>query len=146
MITVGLWAVFVGGRAVWALPLTFLATMLAGFAAVSAGLDLPLVEPIVLSSMIVLGLLIALTVKAPVWLGSLITAMFGFFHGHAHGTEAVAASLIWYAAGFTFSTATLHAIGIGFGIFAASSRDKDALRVMGGVMVLIGTVLIVMLK
>jgi len=146
MITVGLWAVFVGGRAVWALPLTFLATMLAGFAAVSAGLDLPLVEPIVLSSMIVLGLLVALAAKAPVWLGSLITALFAFFHGHAHGTEAVSASLIWYAVGFSFSTATLHAIGIGFGIFAASSMRQVALRIMGGVMALIGTVLIVIPK
>jgi len=143
MIAVGLWAVLVGGRAVWALPLTFLATMLAGFAAASAGLDLQLVEPVVSSSMIVLGLLVALAVKAPIWLGALITALFAFFHGHAHGTEAVTASLIWYAVGFTFSTATLHAIGIGLGIIAASSMRQVALRAMGGVMALIGIALIV---
>src|SRR5215475_3186355 len=52
MIAVGLWAVLVGGRAIWALPLAFLATMLAGFAAASSGLTLPLVEPIVSSSII----------------------------------------------------------------------------------------------
>src|SRR5262252_3002919 len=46
MIAVGLWAVLVGGRAVWVLPLTFLATMLAGFAAASVGLNIPLVEPV----------------------------------------------------------------------------------------------------
>src|SRR5215510_8294118 len=143
MIAVGLWAVIVGGRAVWALPLTFLATMLAGFAAASAGLDLPLIEPIISSSMIVLGLLVALAVRAPIWLGSVITALFAFFHGHAHGTEAAAASLTSYAVGFTFSTATLHAIGIGLGVFAASSMRQVALRAMGGVMALIGIVLIV---
>ena len=143
MIAVGLWAVLVGGRAVWVLPLTFLATMLAGFAAASAGLDIPLVEPVISSSIIALGLLVALAVKAPIWLGALITAMFAFFHGHAHGTEAAAASLASYAFGFTFSTATLHGIGIGFGILAASSMRQVALRAMGGVMALIGIALIV---
>jgi urease accessory protein len=143
MIAVGLWAVFVGGRAVWALPLTFLTTMLGGFAAASVGLDIPLVEPVISSSMIALGLLVALAVRAPLWLSVLITAMFAFFHGHAHGTEAAAASLISYALGFTFSTATLHGIGIGFGILAASSTRQVALRAMGGVVALIGIALIV---
>jgi len=143
MIAVGLWAVLVGGRAVWVLPLTFLATMLAGFAAASAGLDIPIVDSVISSSIIALGLLVALSVKAPIWLGALITAMFAFFHGHAHGTEAAAASLISYALGFTFSTATLHGIGIGFGILAASSMRQVALRAMGGVMALIGIALIV---
>src|SRR5262245_51767840 len=57
MIAVGLWAVLVGGRAVWALPLTFLATMLAGFAAATVGLEIPLVDPVISSSIIALGLL-----------------------------------------------------------------------------------------
>jgi urease accessory protein len=127
MIAVGLWAVLVGGRAVWALPLTFLATMLAGFAAGSAGLDIPLVEPVISSSLIALGLLVALAVKAPIWLGALITALFAFFHGHAHGTEAAAISLLSYAAGFTFSTATLHAMGIGLGILVTRSVRQVAL-------------------
>src|SRR5262245_41032268 len=131
MIAVGLWAVLVGGRAVWALPLTFLATMLAGFAAASSGLTLPLVEPIVSSSIIVLGLLVALAVKAPIWTGALITALFALFHGHAHGTEAVTASLVWYAAGFTFSTAILHVIGIGLAMFAARSVRQVAVRARG---------------
>src|SRR5262245_26187849 len=90
MVAVGLWAVLVGGRAVWVLPLTFLATMLAGFAAASAGLNMPLVEPVISSSIIALWLLVALAAKTPIWLGALITSMFAFFHGHAHGTEAAA--------------------------------------------------------
>jgi urease accessory protein len=143
MLGVGLWAVVMGGRAVWALPLTFLATMLAGFAAASAGLNIPLVEPVISSSIIALGLFVALAVKAPIWQGALITALFAFFHGHAHGTESAAASLMAYAVGFTISTAIMHAIGIGLGIFAASSMKQVALRAMGGVMMLIGLALIV---
>src|SRR5215510_2887587 len=133
MIAVGLWAVLVGGRAVWVLPVTFLVTMLAGFAAASVGVDIPLVEPVIASSIVVLGVLVALAVKAPVWLGALITASFAFFHGHAHGAEATAVSLASYAIGFTLATATLHAIGIGFGMFAAGSIRQVAIRTVGGI-------------
>ena len=143
MMAVGLWAVLVGGRALWVFPLTFLATMLAGFAAASVGLDVPFVEPAILSSIIAVGLLVALAVKAPVWLGSVITALIAFFHGHAHGTEAAAASLGSYAIGFTLATATLHAIGIALGICAVGSIKQVALRAMGGLSALIGIALMV---
>jgi urease accessory protein len=143
MIVVGLWAVLIGGRAVWVLPVTFLATMLAGFAAASVGLSISIVEPAISSSIVALGVMVALAVKAPVWLGSLITVSFAFFHGHAHGTEATALSLASYAIGFTLSTATLHAIGIGLGIFAGGSIRQVALRALGGLAALIGIALMV---
>ena len=119
MTAVGLWAVLAGGRAIWIWPIAFVATMLAGFAAAISGLQLPLVELVMWSSLIVLGLLIAFAVQAPVWLGAAIVGLFAFFHGHAHGTEATAASLVLYAAGFALATAGLHAAGIGFGLLAA---------------------------
>ena len=143
MIAVGLWAVLVGGRALWVFPLTFLTTMLAGFAAASFGLDVPFVEPVILSSIVAVGLLVALAVKAPVWLGSVIIALIAFFHGHAHGTEAAAASLASYVIGFTLATALLHAIGIALGICAVGSIRQVALRAMGGLSALIGLALMV---
>ena len=143
MIAVGLWDVVIGRRGIWILPMTFLATMLAGFAAASVGLDIPLVEPVIVSSIVALGVLVALAVQARVWLGALIIGSFAFFHGHAHGTEAAAVSLTSYAIGFTFSTATLHAIGIGLGILAAGSIREVALRAMGGITALIGLALMV---
>src|SRR5215475_5610420 len=85
MIAVGLWAVLVGGRALWVFPLTFLTTMLAGFASASFGLDVPFVEPIILSLIIAVGLVVALKVKAPVWLGSVMSVFNALFYGHAHG-------------------------------------------------------------
>ena len=62
---------------------------------------------------------------------------------HAHGSEAAAASLASYAIGFTLSTATLHAIGIGLGMFAVGSIRQVALRAMGGLTALIGIALMV---
>src|SRR5262249_44583474 len=105
-------------------PAAFVVTMLAGFAAAIYGLQVPLVEPVTWSSIIVLGLLIALTVQAPVWLGAAIVGFLAFFHGHAHGTEASAASLVLYGAGFAVATAALHATGIGLALFARISLDR----------------------
>jgi urease accessory protein len=142
MLAVGLWAVLAGGRAIWVWPMAFVATMLAGFAAAMLGLQMPFVEAALSSSVIILGLLVALTIKAPVWLGGAMTGLFAFFHGHVHGTEAVFGNLIPYAAGFSVATAGLLAVGIWLGFFAERSIGKVALRAMGGLTALGGLVLI----
>jgi urease accessory protein len=142
MITVGLWGMLAGGRAIWLWPMAFVGTMLAGFAAATLGLQIPFVEPAISSSIIILGLLVALAVEAPVWLGAAITGLFAFFHGHIHGTEATAVALVPYAVGFALATAALHAAGIGLGLLAESAIGKVALRAAGGLTVLGGIALI----
>jgi urease accessory protein len=132
MVTVGLWAVIAGGRAMLIWPITFASTMLAGFAAATLGVQMPFVEPAIWSSVIILGAFVALRVKAPVGVGAVIAGLFAFFHGHAHGAEATAVSVVPYAAGFALATAGLHAGGIGLGLFAKNAIDKDALRAMVG--------------
>jgi len=59
MVGVGLWAAQQQGRARWALPLAFLTAMAAGF-----GFAVPVVEPMVMTSVILLGLTGALTLLA----------------------------------------------------------------------------------
>ena len=142
MLAVGLWGVLAGGRAIWVWPMSFIATMLAGFAAATLGLRIPFVEPAILSSIIILGLFVALAVKAPVWMGAAFTGLFAFFHGHAHGTEASAANLISYVAGFAIATAGLHAAGIGLGLFSQGWRGKVAIRVTGALAILGGIALL----
>ena len=142
MITVGLWGVLAGGRAIWVWPMAFVGTMLAGFAAATLGLQIPFVEPAISSSIIILGLLVALAVKAPVWAGAVITGFFAFFHGHVHGTEATVVGLVPYASGFALATTALHAAGIGLGLSAESAIGKVALRAIGGLTVLGGIALI----
>jgi urease accessory protein len=94
------------------------------------------------ASIIILGLLVALAVKAPVWLGAVLVGLFAFFHGHAHGTEAVAASLVAYGAGFAIATAGLHAAGIGLALTVEGSIGKPAVQAMGVLTVLGGLALI----
>jgi urease accessory protein len=142
MFAVGLWSVLTGGRAIWVWPTAFITTMLAGFAAARLGLHVAFVEPEICTSIVVLGLCNALTVRSPVWLGAVIVGFFAFFHGHAHGTEAAAASVISYVAGFALATASLHVAGIGLGLLVKDSIGKVPLRAIGGLTAFAGLALI----
>ena len=63
MAAVGLWAALIGGRAVWAVPATFVTLMAVGFGASFVGMPLPFVEPAILASIVAFGLLIALAAR-----------------------------------------------------------------------------------
>ncbi len=143
MVAIGLWAVVAGGRALWAWPAAFVAMVLVGFVAAISGLQVPVVQPAIGSSIVVLGLLIAFAVRAPVWLGAAIAGLFAFFHGHAHGTEAVGAGvqLIAYATGFSLSTAALHCAGLGAGLILARWAGQTLLRTTGGLVAISGLAL-----
>src|SRR5262249_58919854 len=60
MTTLGLWAVLAGGRAIWIWPTTFVAAMLVGFAAASAGVPWPPGEPSHSLSVVAVGFLVGL--------------------------------------------------------------------------------------
>ena len=138
MTMVGLWSVFTGGRAVVVWPATFVAAMLGGFAAASSGLQIVFVEQAICWSVVLLGVLVALGVRAPIALGAVIVGLFAFFHGHAHGTEAAAAKLIPYATGFALGTVALHAVGITGGFFVRSLAGTLLLRAAGGCAAVVG--------
>ena len=138
MTMVGLWSVFTGGRAVAVWPASFVAAMLGGFAAASAGLQIVFVEQAICLSVVLLGVLVALGVRAPVALGAAIVGLFAFFHGHAHGAEAAAASLIPYAAGFALATSALHGVGIAVGSCVRSLVGRLLLRATGGCAAVVG--------
>ena len=130
MIAVGIWAGQLGGRAVWLIPLTFVSVMAVAATLASFGLLLPLMEPAIACSVLVLGLLIAGSVRLPTSVGVLLVSLFAVFHGYAHGLELPqAASPILYGAGFVLATALLHGIGIGFA--RNSSQHKMLQRIAG---------------
>ena len=146
MLAVGIWGALAGGRAIRVWPIAFVATMLIGFASGAAGIAVPLVEPAILSSIVVLGLLVAFAAEAPLWLGAAILGLFAFFHGHVHGTEAASANLVAYATGLAVATGGLHAAGIGLCLAAGDSIGKVALRAIGAVAALGGILAMVVLS
>ncbi len=143
MVAVGLWAAVLGGRATAIVPAAFVVTMLAGFLGALAGLPLVYVEPMILASIIVLGVLIALTVRVNTAYGAALIAAFAFFHGHAHGGELGGAGAAQFGAGFVVATAALHAAGVGLGLMIARmpAGKGSVLRVIGGLTAAAGVVL-----
>jgi urease accessory protein len=133
MLAVGVWGAIAGGRAIRVWPMAFVATMLVGFATAVSGIAVPFAEPAIWLSVVVLGLLVALAVNAPVWCGAALIGLFAFFHGHVHGTEAATSSLIAYALGLAIATGALHAAGIGLCCVSSSSIGRITLRTMGAV-------------
>ncbi len=129
MIALGLLAAQIGGRALWALPLAFVAAMLVGGAAGWAGLPFAGVEPMILASVVILGALVAMASRLPLAVLVPGVALFGFAHGWAHGAEGPAQGLILYAAGFAVATMALHLAGIAAGTLL---QRGTLLRGLGG--------------
>lgn len=131
MIAVGIWAAMAGGKRIWVWPAAFVIAMLVGGFIGHAGIELPQVEPVIALSVVVLGVLVAMGVSAPVWLGSTLVAAFAIFHGHAHGAEAPAEGWAGYALGFAAATALLHLVGMGIGVGLQRSIGVLPVRAIG---------------
>lgn len=143
MVAVGLWAALKGGRALWVWPAAFVGVMLVGSALGMAQVALPFVEPGILASVVILGLLVTLAVDLPVVTGAVIVGVFALFHGHAHGSEiAENVSGFAYMAGFALATATLHLVGIGFAQMMAKAQLRPVVRAAGALCAIIGGALV----
>lgn len=139
MVSVGLWGAFLGRPLIVALPVVFPSLMAFGALLGMANVPLPPVEIGIAVSVLVLGGAIALAQKAPVWAACLIVAVFGLFHGYAHGRELPsAADPIGYSAGFVFSTGLLHVAGIALGFLNDRPGGRIATRAMGGLIAAAG--------
>ncbi len=131
MAAVGLWAAQGGGRRIWLLPAAFMTMLAAGAAAAMQWQTLLPVETGIALSVLALGLLVALSLQLPVIFSVVLAALFGLFHGYAHGLELPSsAAPIEYALGFLIATAALHGSGIAVGV-AARQRHALLARMLG---------------
>jgi urease accessory protein len=131
MVAVGLWAAIAGGARIWLWPAAFVGAMLLGAVAGSIEMPLAMIEPVIAGSVVVLGLLVASGAKVPGVVGAALVAVFGVFHGHAHGAEAGGASFLPYAAGFAAATVALHLVGIVIGRLVAGADRVWPARGLG---------------
>ncbi len=131
MMAVGLWAAQGGGRKIWLLPAAFMSMLAMGAAAAMQWQTLLPVETGIALSVLALGLLVALSLQLPVIFSVVLAALFGLFHGYAHGLELPSsAAPIEYALGFLIATAALHGSGIAVGV-AARQRHALLARMLG---------------
>ena len=112
MLAVGLWAAQQKGTARWALPLTFVISMLFGGLLGFDDLQIPGLESGIAASVLAFGLLVAVAARLPMAVALSLTSLFSLSHGVAHGLELPEmAEPIGYALGFLAATAALHAVG-----------------------------------
>lgn len=143
MLAIGLWAAYLGGRAVVGVPLAFLGMMIAGSLFGQVGVALPAVDQTIAVSLVVVGLLICLLVKLPAGLAASIVGLFASFHGFAHGVEmpGVAKPML-HGAGFVTATAALLALGGAIGITSRGAVPTAVIRAVGAAVAAFGIVTI----
>jgi urease accessory protein len=143
MVAVGLWGAFLGVPAVWILPVVFPMVMAFGGALGVLAVPLPAVETGIALSAAVLGAMVALALRPPLWVAAVIVGAFAIFHGHAHGTELPqAANALAYSLGFVIATGLLHLSGIGLGLLVRWPAGAIAVRVGGAAIALAGVALL----
>jgi urease accessory protein len=141
MVAVGLWGAVLGPPALWLLPVAFPLVMACGGVLGIAAVPLPRVEVGVAASAIVLGLMVAFAVRAPLALAVAAVAAFAIFHGYAHGTELPpGADAIAFSAGFVIATGLLHLCGIGIGLAARWPAGRIAVRLAGAAIAAAGVI------
>lgn len=144
MVAVGLWGVFLGAPAIWLLPIVFPLVMAFGGALGVMGVPVPMVETGIAASAVVLGLMVALALRPPLWVAAILVGAFAIFHGHAHGTELPEfATPLAYSVGFVVATGLLHLAGIAFGLLVKLPYGAIAVRAGGALIALAGVVFLV---
>lgn len=139
MVAVGLWGAFMGERAVWTLPVVFPAVMALGGVLGLLGVPVPLVEEGIAASAIVIGAMVALGTRPPLWLAAVVVGAFAIFHGYAHGAELPeATSPLMYTAGFMVATGLLHLGGIVVGMAVRWPQGVKVVRGCGVVISALG--------
>ncbi|GGD68229.1 HupE/UreJ family protein [Rhizobium anhuiense] len=142
MVMVGVFAFQLGGRATWLVPTTFVLVMALGGFLGATGVNIPFVETGIALSVVVLGAIVALNVKAPLAATLGVIGLFAIFHGHAHGAEMPEnAAGAAYAAGFMIATALLHAAGLTLGYLIGRAGERQGLfvtRTAGGIAAISG--------
>ena len=121
MLAVGVWSAL-SMRPVWLAPAAFLMMVAMGAFAGMAGWAVPVVEPMIAASLLVLGLLMVGRQQMPLALAAALAGGFAFFHGAAHGQELGGAQGLQALAGMLVSTALLHVSGMALGRWVLAQR------------------------
>ena len=144
MVAVGIWGAQLRAPAIWVLPVTFPLVMSFGGVLGGFGVPIPGIEIGIAVSAIVLGAMVALAARPPLWVAAVIVGTFAIFHGYAHGAELPeSANAISYAMGFVMATGGLHALGILIGVINKWPAGGKCLRAAGVLISLCGVYFLV---
>lgn len=139
MAMVGIWSVL-HGRRVWHAPALFMAMLAMGAVAGQGGITLPVLEPMVAASVVLLGLMLALPLRLNENVALGLIGSFAFCHGLAHGGELSSGTHV--LAGMLLGSAVLHGFGMLLAHTALRQRQHWA-RALGQAVALMGGALVV---
>lgn len=140
MLAVGVWSALAVRRA-WLVPAVFVGALALGAALGVSGLQFAAVEPMIATSLVVLGLLVASRRSVPLLVGCSIAGVFALFHGAAHGQELAGQQAGYALLGMVLATALLHLCGLALG-YALRSRHAWATRTTGAATAALGLTLL----
>lgn len=146
MLAVGLWSALTHSsfRRAILTPIAFLALLLAGALLGLSGVSLPAIEPIIMASLLILGLLVATRLSMPTWAGVALIGFFALFHGLAHGSEmSITSGAAAFVAGFMLTTFALHLTGMATG-FALKKHGLRFTQIAGAGIAAYGVSLLAM--
>ena len=147
-IAVGIIAVQLGGRALWIAPLGFSAVLLMGGLLNLNGLSLPLLELMILASLILAGAQLGLENRLPAGVVVAFFSLLGAFHGQALIqpllAEAPLADLLLFAGGCVLSALLLVFSGVGIGFLLKKKERERSLFPLVGATLAVSTLAIVL--
>lgn len=132
MLAVGLWsASALPAGKTWMGPATFLAALAASAGLGMLGVSVPQLELLVALSVVLFGAMLVIPSQAlPTMAGLALVSLAAGLHGLAHGAEAPASGWAPYTAGFLFTTAGLHFVGVACGQGVRAFLARQARWVM----------------
>lgn len=140
MLALGVWSAL-ALRRVWLAPAAFVLMLAVGAVVGLQGVGVPAIEPMIASSLLVLGLLVAVRRSLPLPAALALAGFFAFFHGAAHGHE-LASEQAWPTlAGMLLATAVLHGLGILLGR-QLYTRQRWLAPATGSAVALLGSALL----
>jgi urease accessory protein len=115
MLAVGIWSALTHHtlrQAIW-VPLGFFTALLIGAMLGVAGMRLPGIEPAIMASLLVTGLLVANRTAMRGWISVSLVGFFALFHGIAHGVALHGGiGVMAYMIGFMAASLALHLLGL----------------------------------
>ena len=143
MLAVGIWAAQAGGRARWLVPSVFVGMLMLGAVAAQRDMAPAATEQLIAASLLALGLMVIIEKHLPFGLGVVLTALFGAFHGFAHGAQIPASSGgLSYSLGFITATIMIHAAGVALGLIQ-TNRFSNWAKATGAGIATVGAILLV---
>lgn len=141
IVGVGILSYLIDTKRWYLFVLAFLVAMIVGGYLGIGNEATTLIEKVIASSVLIVGLAIAFGIRINIALVAIVLGGFGFFHGYAHGAEMPdGTTALKYISGFAIGTLLLSGIGILLGrIFSNIDSKGLIIRFIGGVLVGFGT-------